>query len=170
MAVGYMLLESNYAVFEAIQQDFLTVAQRVVDDPDVPLRATHLGEPQSYGGIYPCWQLYKIVARGQSGLSEAAENMLAQEYLCTVLTVHPASTSPTGDSRSGTAYADDVTFRGMSAFTTELARDYEVRSRAINMEFRSLTSGSYNEAGQVMFWDSAQNDLWAQMQEIAVTL
>lgn len=170
MALSYMLLPDNYAVFEAIQTDYKAIMDQTVADPDSPVAAAYLGEPQAYAGVYPALMLYKVTARGQSTLSDAAENMLAQEYLVTFLSVYPASASPPGDTRTGRAYADDITMQSMAAFQRRLAADIDFPSRCTNHEMRALFGATFNEQGQAMFWDSAENDLWAQALQMAVVL
>lgn len=167
---AYWLLDDENAVVEAIQADFLDLAQRVTGDAPRPLRSSHNGEPSAYGGLFPAWVFYRVTSEGNSSIAEAQEKMLAREYVCSILVLDRATLPGESEANSGRGYADASTRRGFSAWIKELAAETRIHGRCSSIARSSTASGSHSEGGYAMFTDEARNILWAHSCDIRVIL
>lgn len=168
---AYWLLDDENDVIEAIQNDFLALAQPLVGEGEgFPLRAAYIGEPTSYGDLFPAWIFYRVTTAGNSRLAEAEEKMLAAEYICQILVLDRATTPPDSEANSGRGFAEETTRKGFSAWITALANAHDVHARSTGINRRSTASGSHSEFGRPMFVDEARNVLWAHSADIRVLL
>jgi hypothetical protein len=164
---AYFHLAGYEAAVAAWEADQMAVAQTLAADPAYVLRGVHKGEPQTYGGKFPAFVLYRTTTRGKN---RAAGRMMPGSVTSTVMVVDLATTRGGGSTNSGRGSSEAETGPLVYAFLDRLWERVHLGGRVQDLEVSITDADSYDAQTRTVFTVQAGNVKWVSYAEIVATL